>query len=72
MRDRKIRDIIVALLIERIIFYYFNNILKQYLKINEIAKILLIPKKTLDNYWIKIKYGMKYKFDFDNNMENSI
>eukprot|EP00830_Metopus_es_P005664 TRINITY_DN1542_c0_g1_i1.p1 TRINITY_DN1542_c0_g1~~TRINITY_DN1542_c0_g1_i1.p1 ORF type:complete len:275 (-),score=69.72 TRINITY_DN1542_c0_g1_i1:128-859(-) len=73
--ERKIGDVIDALIRWRKMYLYGDmgedGVMIKYTR-QEAAKIIGIPKKTLDDYITQIKLGKTYGFDFDVHSQEKI
>ena len=45
---------------------------RKQLSLQEAADCMDISKKTLEDYQLQLRFGVKYKFDFLNNLDESI
>lgn len=74
VKERNIKEIMEKVLEWRQYYqgYHDENGVWCKLKLEDAAKKVGISKKTLDDYLLQIKFGLKYKFDFDLNMTKKV
>ena len=71
-KERKLGEVIEAVTGWRILIGGISDDIKQPYSPTQAAVIIGIPKKTLDDYLLQIKYAKKYGFEFSQHFNDKI